>query len=69
MAYNIKNPRRNIQYENYDALIESWINGNRSYVRNKFKMMKHENKGKFLQQAKETMTSEDYDDIQRGLFI
>lgn len=68
MAYGIKN-KRNIKYENNEYLIESWINGNRIYVRKKFRGMRADNKGVFLQQAKETMTQEDYDDLVRGLYI
>ena len=68
MAYEINKPKRNIQYENNEALVISWINGNRMYVREKFKRMRHENKGVFLQQARELMTTEDYDDLQEGLY-
>lgn len=69
MAYKISNPQRNIQSENNQALVESWINGNRSYVRAKFKTMKHDRKGLFLQEAKEYMNQEDYDDLIKGLHI
>jgi len=68
MAYNLKTPKRNVKYENNEYLIESWINGNRSYVRSKFRNMRTDNKGVFLQQAKETMTQEDYDDLVLGLY-
>jgi len=71
MSFEVNKPRqpkRNIQVENNNYLIESWINGNRSYVRGKFKKMRFENKGVFLQQAKETMTAEDYDDLNKGLY-
>jgi len=71
MTYGIK---RNVRYElrrleNNEELINSWINGNRMYVRAKFKAMRYENKGLFLQQAKESMSSEDYEDLQRGLYL
>lgn len=63
-----RKPKVDTQYENNEYLIESWLNGNRSYVREKFRNMRGSDRGTFLQQAKQTMKAEDYDNLQRGLY-
>jgi hypothetical protein len=63
-----RKPKVDAQYENNEYIIESWLNGNRSYVSEKFRNMRGSDRGTFLQQAKETMTAEDYDDLNKWLY-
>lgn len=70
MEYKVNRQRKAREkiYQTNEELIESHINGNRSYVREKFKNMKHERKGIFLSHARETLNKEDYDDLVKSLY-
>jgi hypothetical protein len=68
MAYKVKKSKLQKRDESNDELIDSFMNGNRIYVREKFKGMRQENKGLFLGQAKYRLSQKDYDDLVRSLY-